>query len=201
MCCFWILFVCAQAKSGATVEYREQVRVQVVEGADKEMIRQERHFMEDLLNNLIIVLDILVYRTLSKNPELVYNILHQQTMLLQIAGEPERGKHLRNVDKVVQHFSTCVDTARQSWSRVDEWSVGQVMGVIQHELLSWRKSHLCDVEDMHCTYEESPRACDFFLPYVWSTIIESTSSQYFPLPSTSLACNGDLGSNKGPTIA
>jgi Dyggve-Melchior-Clausen syndrome protein len=176
----------------------------MVESEDKQSILQERYLMEDLLNNLIVLLDTLVYRTLPKNPELVYSILHQQSMLLRLAGEMERGKHLKNVGKVVQHFNTCVDTARQSLigsgNHGDEWSVAQVMGVIQHELLSWKKSYLYDVEDMHCTYEEAPRACDFFLPYVWSTMIESPSSQYFPLPSTRFVCNGALGSSTRPVI-
>lgn len=159
-----------------------------MESEDKEAFLQERQLMEDLLKNLIVLLDTLVYRTLSKNPELVYSILHQQSVLLRLAGEPEWGLRLRNTDTVVQHFNTCVDAARQSLmgsgSHGDEWSVAHVMGVIQHELLSWRKSDLHGVEDMHCTYEEAPRACDFFLPYVWSTVIESASSQYFPFPST-----------------
>jgi hypothetical protein len=169
---------------------------------DKEPVLQEHHLVDDLLKNLIVLLDILVCRTLSKNPELVYSILHQQAILLRLAGEPMWGKHLRNTDIVVQHFNACVDTARKllagPGSSGDEWSVVQVMGVIQHELRSWKKSYLHDVEDMHCTFEEAPRACDFFLPIVWSTVIECPSSQYFPLPSNNFvgdSKDGTVGSN------
>lgn len=181
--------------------------MQMVESEEKEAVIQERQLVGDLLKNLIILLDTLVYRTLSKNPELVYSILHQQSVLLRLAGEPEWAKHLRNTGKVVQHFNTCVDAARQlltgPGSRGDEWSVSQVMGVIQHELLSWKKSDLHDIEDMHCTYEEAPRACDFFLPYVWSTIIESPASQYFPQPSAQylgVCNNGSIGYRTGPLL-
>ena len=180
--------------------------VQIVESEEKDGIIQERKLLEDFLNNLIILLDILVYRTLPKNPELVYSILHQQSVLLRLAGEPEWGKHLKNIEKVVQHFNACVDAARQSLtgsgSHGDEWSVAQVMAVIQHELLSWKKSDLHHVEDIHCTYEEAPRACDFFLPYVWSTITASPAGQYFPQPSAQLfICNNrSIGSRTEPLL-
>lgn len=175
----------------------------MVESEDKERVQQERHLVGDLLKNLTVLLDILVYRTLSKNPELVYSVLHQQSVLMRLADQPEWAKHMRNTKKVVQHFNTCVDAVRSSLtgsgSHGDEWSVAQVMGVIQHELISWKKSDLHEVEDMHCTYEEAPRACDFFLPYVWSTIVESPSSQYFPLASAQFVreCNdGTIGSKQ-----
>lgn len=164
---------------------------------DKNAILHERQLVEDLLQNLIVLLDILVYRTLAKNPELVYSMLHQQSILLRLASEPAWSKNLRNAYAVVQHFNSCVDAARHalagSGTQGEEWSVAQVMGVIQRELLSWKMSDLYAVDNMHCTYEEAPQACDFFLPYVWSTIIHCPTSQYYPCPADHFlsVCNND----------
>jgi hypothetical protein len=158
----------------------------MVESVDKTAVQQERQLVDDFLRNVINILDILVFRTLSKNPELVYSILHQQAVLLRLAEEPQWNASLSNTIIVLKHFNACVDAARKSsrkeHAQNEEWSVSQVMHVIQHELLSWKRTSLATVEELQCTYEEAPRAFDFFLPYVWSTVLQQLCSQYFPDP-------------------
>lgn len=141
---------------------------------------QERQLLQDFLRNVVHMLDILCYRALTKNSELVYSLLQQQTMLKKLAYDSMWQDGLQNALIVVQHFNVCVDTAQRVSTGAGEWGVPQVMRVIQHELLSWKQAALKPVAETHCTYEEAPHARDFFLPYLWSSILESSCGNLFP---------------------
>eukprot|EP00892_Ulva_mutabilis_P003194 jgi/Ulvmu1/12876/UM098_0064.1 len=164
----------------------------IVESVDRKTYMQERQLLQDFLRNVINTLDIVCYRAMTKNAELVYSLLHQQTMLKALAEDPMWERSLQNALKVVLHFNECVDTAHKDSGSSGEWGVSQVMRVIQHELLSWKRTSLKPVPETRCTYEEAPHARDFFLPYLWSLIMGSSCRFVFPSqqsPACMQQCN------------
>lgn len=166
--------------------------MQIVESVDRRVHMQERQLLQDFLRNVINVLDILCYRALPKNSELVYSLLHQQAMLRKLADDPMWQAGLQNALTVIQHFNACVDEAQRASASGGEWGVSQVMRVIQHELLSWKQTALKPVAETHCTYEEAPQARAFFLPYLWCSILRSSCGSLFPEPKVHLVeyeCN------------
>ena len=156
--------------------------MQIVESVDRKVHMTERQLLQDFLRNVINALDILCYRTLTKNAELVYSLLHQQAVLKKLSADAMWEAALQNALTVVFHFNECVDIAQKAAGGTGEWGVSQVMRVIQHELLSWKRTALKPVAETHCTYEEAPQAREFFLPYLWSSILDSSCQNILPNP-------------------
>lgn len=156
--------------------------IQIVESVERKVHMRERQLLQDFLRNVINMLDILCFRALPKNSELVYSLLQQQAMLKKLADDSMWHDGLQNALIVVQRFNAWVDTAQRASTGAGQWGVPEVMRVIQHELLSWKQAALKPVAKTHCTYEEAPQARDFFLPYLWSSILESFCGNLFPTP-------------------
>lgn len=131
---------------------------------------------------LLEVLDTLLYRTLPKNPELVYSLLHKQSVVeglsdTAIWNPPARS--LANVREVVRHFSAAVDEAaggagdpKSARASGADWSVERVRGIIAAQLLTWRPAALSAAPELRFTYEEAAGAQEFFMPYLWTLAAE-----------------------------
>ena len=128
---------------------------------------------------LLEVLDTLLYRTLPKNPELVYSLLHKQAVIDGLSDssiwEPP-ARSLANVREVVRHFSAAVDEAAAAGGGDPktggvpgaDWSVERVRGIIAAQLLTWRPAALSAAPELRFTYEEAAGAQEFFMPYLWT---------------------------------
>ena len=87
--------------------------MQASESLREEAISREKDLAEDFLRALLDVLDTLLYRTLPRNPELVYSLLHRQELIANLAAEPDWARALRNVQIVVALFNAAVDAAQR----------------------------------------------------------------------------------------
>jgi hypothetical protein len=150
----------------------------------------EARLLPECLQALLEVVDTLLYSTLPKNADLVYSLLHRQEVLEGLAAAgiwPDPDKVLHNVRAVVGYFTAAIDSAastphvgRASGSLPQvrgevgggDWSVDRVRQIIAGNLLTWRQGLLRPVPELKFSYEEAQGAQEFFLPYLWTLIMQ-----------------------------
>jgi dymeclin len=163
----------------------------------------EARLLPECLQALLEVVDTLLYRTLPKNADLVYSLLHRQEVLEGLAAAgiwSDPDKVLHNVRAVVGYFTAAIDGAAStpraggasgSLPQVrgegagvggGDWSVDRVRRIISERLLTWRQGLLRPVPELKFSYEEAQGAQEFFLPYLW-TLIMQHACVALPAPS------------------
>jgi dymeclin len=174
----------------------------------------EAQLLSECLQALFEVVDTLLYRTLPKNADLVYSLLHRQQVIEGLAAShiwPDPDKVLHNVRIVVAHFSAAIDGAARGSGNYsspdlptsavdsaasgslppagvsDDWSVDRVRQIIASKLRTWRPGVLRPVPELKFSYEEAQGAQEFFLPYLWTLIVQHPCVA-LPKPSGEATC-------------
>lgn len=127
----------------------------------------------DLMRTVLEIINTIITTGLRQNPEMVYALLHQQDVFEPFRMHARFADILDNIQIVIDSFNQKVDSAqhREGWSG----SVTDVLGVIKENLGSWQADRLSSPEEMRFTYEEEQFPEDFFVPYVWSLAVSSTT--------------------------
>ncbi|KAL3152556.1 hypothetical protein ABBQ32_001583 [Trebouxia sp. C0010 RCD-2024] len=128
---------------------------------------------------------------------MVYALLHRQEVFEPFRMHARFADILDNIQIVVDSFNLKMDSAQhqEGWSG----SVTDVLGVIKENLSSWQQGKLSKPEELRFTYEEEGTPEDFFIPYIWSLIVSSTTipwnlhavALFQPVPSASDTTRAD----------
>ena len=135
---------------------------------------EELSVTRELLRIVLEVINTMLVQALPRNPEMAYSLLHRQELFASLKDHPWFGNLLTNITTVVDYFNARVEAERtkQGW----EWSVDRVLEVIKQDLRTWRHDRLSPVSDLNFAYEEEDSSQNFFLPYVWSTVVLGSHS-------------------------
>lgn len=138
-----------------------------------EQAASELSVTQEFLRIVLEVINVMLVHGLPRNPELAYSLLHRQELFADLAQHPRYGMLVANITAVVDYFNERVEVARaqHEW----EWSVDNVLDVIQQDLRTWRSDRLHPAPSLQFSYEEhSPE--NFFVPHVWTLAVTSSLS-------------------------
>ncbi|EIE20753.1 hypothetical protein COCSUDRAFT_48393 [Coccomyxa subellipsoidea C-169] len=126
----------------------------------------------DFLRIVLEVLNCIIITNLPQNPELVYALLHRQEVFMPFKEDTVFAELVENVVVAIKYFNDKVESARQAggW----DWSVEKVLEVVKGSMRGWRADKLRRFPELHFTYEEEASPEDFFVPYVWTQVCNTS---------------------------
>ncbi|CAL5402136.1 unnamed protein product [Camellia sinensis] len=132
-----------------------------------EEMSTELHIYTDFLRIVLEILNAIPTYALSRNPEVVYAIMHRQEVFQPFRNHPRFNELLENIFTVLDFFNSRMDAQRMN----GEWSVEKVLEVIIINCRSWRGEGMKMFTQLRFTYEQESHPEEFFIPYVWQLVI------------------------------
>ncbi|CAL5322759.1 unnamed protein product [Camellia sinensis] len=106
----------------------------------EEMVSTELHIYTDFLRIVPEILNAILTYALSRNPEVVYAIMHRQEVFQPFRNHPRFNELLENIFTVLDFFNSRMDAQRMN----GECSVEKVLEVIIINCRSWRGEGMKD---------------------------------------------------------
>lgn len=148
---------------------------------------QDVAVLGEFVRILLEVIHTVLSTSLSRNPELVYALLHRQDELACLAGRPGVAEVVDNLRVIADFFNARLDSAGAAGAGVSggattgsspEWSVERVLALISSASTAWRGDGLRPLPELRFVYEEEESPEEFFVPYAWALGIQCPG----PLP-------------------
>ncbi|CAL5411306.1 unnamed protein product [Camellia sinensis] len=118
----------------------------------EEMVSTELHIYTDFLRIVLEILNAILTYALSRNPEVVYAIMHRQEVFQPFRNHPRFNELLENIFTVLDFFNSRMDAQRMN----GEWSAEKVLEVIIINCRSWRG------EGMKISFSFNPSSLNLF---------------------------------------
>lgn len=147
------------------------------------------------------IVNSIISHHLSHNVHLIYALLYQEDMFKPLQSHPRISGLVFNIEKVILEFpklrnSKVIDYFRISLEKehYETWSIDKVHEAIKrysmmwkHDSLKVKKLKIGDVSNLEkkfvhlqFKYEEEENAEDFFSPYVWAIVVNSSGFYWNP---------------------
>lgn len=135
---------------------------------------QDLGVLEEVLRMVLEIINSCLSHQLAHNPNLVYTLLYKKHVFEPFRTHPAFQDIVQNIDAVILYFSNRLDQVQK------DLSVGEVLTTIQHGALQWPKERLRKFPDLKFKYVEEDQPEDFFIPYVWSLVCQSSGLYWNP---------------------
>jgi len=123
----------------------------------------------DLLVLILEILNAILCKNMSGNPNLIYSLLRQQELFSHFRTHLKFADLIENIDSVIAFFQTKIDEAHLTTIGYDE-----VLTVIKKSLTKWPSGRLKSLNEIGFKYEEEKNADEFFRPYIWAIISQDS---------------------------
>ncbi|XP_069703683.1 dymeclin isoform X2 [Periplaneta americana] len=137
-------------------------------------LAQDLGVLEEVLRMVLEILNSCLSRQLAHNPNLVYTLLYKKHVFEPFRAHPAFQDIVHNIDAVILYFSNRLDQVQR------DLGVAEVLATIQHGALQWPKDRLKKFPDLKFKYVEEDQPEDFFIPYVWSLVCQSSGLYWNP---------------------
>lgn len=137
------------------------------EAASNDMI-QDLNVLEEVLRMVLEILNCSLTTQLSHNPNLVYALLYKREIFEPFRSQPAFQDVVQNIETVIFYFSNKLEQISS------DLSVDEVLETIQKGATLWPKDRLKKFPDLKFKYVEEDQPEDFFIPYVWSLVCQSS---------------------------
>ncbi|KAF4518163.1 hypothetical protein B566_EDAN007854, partial [Ephemera danica] len=134
---------------------------------DSEMT-QDLAVLEEVLRMVLEILNSCLSHQLSHNPNLVYTLLYKKDIFEPFRAHPAFQDVVCNIDAVISFFAHKLQQSQ------NELSETEVLATIQQGTLQWPRERLKKFPDLKFKYVEEDRPEDFFIPYIWSLVCQSS---------------------------
>ncbi|RDD47080.1 Dymeclin [Trichoplax sp. H2] len=129
--------------------------------------------LEEVIRMVLEIINSCLTHSLKYNPHLIYAMLHQKELFIQFRTHPIFQDIIQNIETVLTYFNTRLEETGES-----NLSVETVFRVINEGAQLWPGDRLKKFPDLRFKYVEEDRPEEFFIPYVWSLVYNS-SNLYF----------------------
>ncbi|XP_003740892.1 dymeclin [Galendromus occidentalis] len=119
---------------------------------------------EEMLRLMLEIINSCLSHQLKHNPNLVYCLLYKSEVFSHIGMQDAFIDVIKNIDTVIQFFTTKLDQATQGHQR----SEAQVTQLIQEASMLWSSDRLRKFPELKFRYVEETQPEEFFVPYIWS---------------------------------
>eukprot|EP00890_Picochlorum_soloecismus_P004566 jgi/Picsp_1/510/NSC_00508-R1_dymeclin-like isoform 2 len=133
----------------------------------------EIQLCSDFLNIVLEVLNILVVKHITSNLPLIYGMLHQRDVLAKIQQKDEYKDLMYNITLVLDFFGSRIDDESQTANQ-GALTLESVQSIIHNTSLTWKNGSVRESSDLRFTYEEDVGHSEFFMPYIWKMVANSS---------------------------
>ncbi|XP_067003661.1 dymeclin isoform X2 [Anabrus simplex] len=152
----------------------EVVTVNVEDPEPPADLVQDLAVLEEVLRMVLEILNSCLSHQLAHNPNLVYTLLYKKKVFDPFRSHPAFQDIIHNIDAVILYFSQKLDQVQK------HLSVAEVQATIQLGALQWPRDRLKKFPDLKFKYVEEDQPEDFFIPYVWSLVCQSSGLYWNP---------------------
>ncbi|KDR21174.1 Dymeclin [Zootermopsis nevadensis] len=135
---------------------------------------QDLGVLEEVLRMVLEIINSCLSHQLAHNPNLVYTLLYKKHVFEPFHTHPAFQDIVQNIGAVILYFSSRLDQVQK------DLSVAEVLATVQHGALQWPKERLKKFPDLKFRYVEEDEPEDFFIPYVWSLVCQSSGLYWNP---------------------
>ncbi|XP_071442819.1 dymeclin isoform X2 [Hetaerina americana] len=135
---------------------------------------QDLNVLEEVLRMVLEILNCSLTTQLPHNPNLVYALLYKREIFEPFRNQPAFQDVIQNIEAVIFYFSNKLEQLST------DLSVDEVLETIQKGATLWPKDRLKKFPDLKFKYVEEDQPEDFFIPYVWSLVCQSSGLHWDP---------------------
>ncbi|XP_014680690.1 PREDICTED: dymeclin-like [Priapulus caudatus] len=135
---------------------------------------QDLAILEEVLRMVLEIINSCLMHSLQHNPNLVYTLLYNKQLFAQFRTHPTFQDILQNIDTVLNYFSTKLEEGDKNLSPE------QVLEIIHQGALKWPRDRLKKFPELKFKYVEEDQPEEFFIPYVWSLVYQSSDLYWNP---------------------
>ncbi|XP_022748791.1 dymeclin-like, partial [Durio zibethinus] len=171
------LFYMLSRKYNKLVELRDdKLQTKAISTGDSlvEDMSAELQIYTDFLRIVLEILNAILTYALSRNPEVVYAIMHRQEVFQPFKSHPRFTELLENIYNVLDFFNSRIDAQRLD----GEWSVEKVLLFIINNSRTWRGEGMKMFTQLHFSYEQESHPEEFFIPYVWQLVLSRSGFSF-----------------------
>jgi len=141
--------------------------------AEEEMLSadlmQDLAVLEEVLRMVLEIINSCLTNQLNHNLNLIYTLLYKRECFEQFRNHPTFQDIIQNIETVVAYFSSHLESANK------DLSADYVLRIIQERALQWPTDRLKKFPDLKFKYVEEDQPEEFFIPYVWSLVYNSSN--------------------------
>ncbi|XP_058879732.1 dymeclin-like isoform X2 [Acipenser ruthenus] len=134
---------------------------------------QDLNVIEEVIRMMLEIINSCLANSLHHNPNLVYALLYKRELFEQFRSHPSFQDIMQNLDMVIGFFSSRLEQAGS------DLSVERVQEVIKQGAAALPKDRLKKFPELKFKYVEEDQPEEFFIPYVWSLVYNSTVGLYW----------------------
>ncbi|XP_049955035.1 dymeclin isoform X1 [Schistocerca serialis cubense] len=150
------------------------VAVNVDDDAAAVDLAQDVSVLEEVLRMILEVLNSCLSHQLAYNTNLIYTLLYKRHVFEPYQSHQAFQDVVQNIDTVITYFSHKLNQVQK------HLSVTEVQETIQQGALEWNKEKLRKFPDLKFKYVEEDQPEDFFIPYVWSLVCQTSGLHWNP---------------------
>lgn len=134
---------------------------------------QDLNVIEEVIRMMLEIINSCLSNSLHHNPNLVYALLYKRELFEQFRSHPSFQDIMQNIDMVIGFFSSRLEQAGS------DLSVERVLEVIKQGAVALPKDRLRKFPELKFKYVEEEQPEEFFIPYVWSLVYNSSVGLYW----------------------
>ncbi|KAL4436991.1 hypothetical protein ABPG75_004130, partial [Micractinium tetrahymenae] len=161
----------AQQELQPRVEAVAQQQAPAAGAGVSEQQELELQLYADFLRIVLEIINSVLTSSLSRNPELVYTLLHRQEVFAPFVHHPRYAELMKNIARVTDYFNRRVEEHVSAAGGAAQLSVECLLDLIKQHSRGWRRDRLRPFPELRFMYEEEASPEEFFVPYVWSLAV------------------------------
>ena len=131
---------------------------------------QDAAVLEEVLRMVLEIINSCLCNQTKHNPNLIYAILYKRELFEGAASNPAFSDLLSNLVVVVVHMASRLEQQAERTGRA--LTVQEVSQVVSQGALEFPTHRLQKMPDLKFKYVEEEQPEDFFIPYVWSLVVD-----------------------------
>uniref|UniRef100_A0A2P2I3T6 Dymeclin n=1 Tax=Hirondellea gigas TaxID=1518452 RepID=A0A2P2I3T6_9CRUS len=147
--------------------------------AHEEELLSDLGVIEEVLRMVLEILNSTLTHQLCHNSQLIYCLLYKRHVFLPFSTQPNFSDVCQNIDVVLNYLMNKLEKT------TSDPSVADVQEVIEQGVLQLPKDRLRKFPELKFKYVEESSPEEFFIPYVW-TLVYQSSGLYWPPDSVAL---------------
>lgn len=132
-------------------------------------LMQDLAVLEEVLRMVLEIINSCLTNQLIHNLNLIYTLLYKRECFEQFRNHPTFQDIIQNIETVVAYFSSHLEAANK------DLSADYVLQIIKERALQWPGDRLKKFPDLKFKYVEEDQPEEFFIPYVWSLVYNSSN--------------------------
>ncbi|XP_018333634.1 dymeclin isoform X2 [Agrilus planipennis] len=130
--------------------------------------------LEEILRMVLEILNSCLSSQLTKNENLVYTLLYKKDIFENYRKNPIFADIMKNLDIIIKYFSDLLEKKQPQL----ENDYNEVFSLIRAESKYWPKEKLTKFPELKFKYVEEDHPEEFFVPYVWSLVVQHSLLQW-----------------------